>query len=373
MRSTIRERRSTPRETPALRSIERSTTKRIAPKGPAPALVALVALSLAADACRHRRLPSDELDVMNPLAPAEPSSGPLDASLAGEPEDAAQPDAQPPVTGRPAGRTEGLLFVADRPAGREPDPSLRFRTHTRIETLPRYSYAWEGPEVPRWMALADGPALLSTLDPAEDGWFALYRGPANAARPVADAAVAVGYTSLGRRLFRVDLAAAVAGPTLEVTDARLDAASIYFVRSCHGYAREDRGRCGYVVALDVASGRVRWTTPPLVARGFITVVGERYLVVGYSFTSEPSFVSVLRKSDGRVMTRLAVDVRGYLEAVDPSGPSRALRVVGSGTRTQTLHVRGLDTDAPQLSLDGPATGEAGAVLRMGMRDPPPSS
>lgn len=330
--------------------------------------VALVTVALIASACRSRRASIDELDVPSLIPRIEPIAAPLDVWVAAD--DALEPSAQPsPTTPRASGRVEGLLTVPDHPEGREPDPSLRLRTHVRIESVPRYSYLWTGPEVPRWMALSDGVALLSALDPIDDGWFALYRGPANAERAVADAAIAVGYSRLGRRLFRVDLAAAVAGPTLEVTDARIDAASIYFVRSCHSYARDDRGRCGYVVALDIASGRVRWSSPPLVARGFITIVGERYLVVGYSFTGEPAFVSVLRKSDGRVMTRIAVEARGYLQAVDSSGPSRALRVVGSGTRAQSLRVRGLDTDAPQLTLDGPATGEVGPVLRMGMRDP----
>lgn len=218
------------------------------------------------------------------------------------------------------------------------------------------------------MALSDGPALLSMLEPTDDGWFALYRGPANAARAIADTAVAVGYARLGRRLFRVDLTTAIAGPTLEVTDARLDAASIYFVRSCHSYARNDGGRCGYVHAIDIASGRVRWSSPALTARGFIAILAERYLVVGYSFTGESASVSILRKTDGRVMQRLAVDVRGRLEVAERSGATRTIRLVGSGTRAQSLTVTGLDTDTPRLSLDGAATGVADRGLRLGDRD-----
>ena len=90
----------------------------------------------------------------------------------------------------------------------------------------------------------------------------------------------------------------------------------------------------------------------------------------YAFTAEPSVVTILRKSDGRVMHRIALRTRGFVEPIDGDGDARTLVAHGSGTIEQRLSLTGLDGERPRIALMGPQTGEAdrGRALRMGDHD-----
>ncbi|MFO0557282.1 MAG: hypothetical protein U0269_04635 [Polyangiales bacterium] len=262
-------------------------------------------------------------------------------------------------------RSEGVLTVPAEPRNAPADRSLRFRAMVRIESDLRQ--VWTGPRVASWMPLSQGRALLSSLDAVPTGWFALYRAPASAE---SDLAVAVAFSAEGRSLFSHVLSAIGPGPSLEITDAALDGETVFYVRSCHSYARDERSRCGYLVALDVSTGAVRWSTPALTARGFITLIAERYIVVHYAFTGEPSYLTVVRKIDGRSMQRLTLRTRDSVEAVGGEGPTRTLVAHGSGTIEQRVELSGLDGERPRLRAVGEPTGEPwrGRVLQLGSHD-----
>jgi hypothetical protein len=312
-------------------------------------LAALLLLALVAGCSRRRGRARDE------------RVAPLESTV-----DAATTDARSPDEGDAAtrDRRERVLVVPAAPPGARPDRSLRLRTNTDVSSLGSYQLTWTGLPVAPWMPLSQGDALLSSLDPLASGWFAVYRAPHNTESVLA---VAVRFDPQGRALFRHELSAIGPGSSLEITDAILDDETLFFVRACRSYAREQRNRCGYLVALDAARGRVRWSTPALTARGFITLISARYVVVHYGFTAEPSYVTVLRKTDGRAMHRLTLTTRGHVEPVDGDGPVRALVAHGTGTLEQRLSVTGLDGDQPRVALDGPPTGEPwrGRVLRFG--------
>jgi hypothetical protein len=315
-------------------------------------LAALLLLALFAGCSRRRGRARDEWG-----APAES----LADAAATDARSSAEADGAPPATRE---RREGVLIVPAEPQGARADRSLRLRTNTVVSSLGSYRVTWTGLPVPSWMPLAQGDALLSSLDPLASGWFAVYRAPQNTESLLA---IAVRFDPQGRALFRHELSAIGPGSSLEITDAVFDDDTLFFVRACRAYAREQRSRCGYLVALDAASGRVRWSTPALTARGFITLISARYIVVHYAFTGEPSYVTVLRKSDARPMHRLTLTMRGHVEPVDGDGPVRALVSHATGSLEQRLTVTGLDGDQPRVALDGPPIGEPwrGRVLRFG--------
>ncbi len=78
---------------------------------------------------------------------------------------------------------------------------------------------------------------------------------------------------------------------------------------CNGggsYAKEVGGKKGFLSALDAASGRLLWRSDPLVCNSTFVLAGD-YLITGYGFTAEPDFLFVVRRSDGKTMSKSPVD------------------------------------------------------------------
>ena len=88
---------------------------------------------------------------------------------------------------------------------------------------------------------------------------------------------------------------------------------VLYVETTHlGYASTSKGRNAYLTALDIATGRILWRTPGLVANAQTFVVTGNLIVSGYGFTAEPDYLYLIDRRTGRVRDRLAV----------PSGPER---------------------------------------------------
>jgi hypothetical protein len=73
----------------------------------------------------------------------------------------------------------------------------------------------------------------------------------------------------------------------------------------NGYAREFPAGGNRVIAADLCTGRVMWSSESATSNGGLLLLGD-YLVSPYGFTSEPRFVYVLNARSGAVVQKLPV-------------------------------------------------------------------
>jgi hypothetical protein len=169
------------------------------------------------------------------------------------------------------------------------------------------------------MPLAVGGATLDLLDPIPGGYLALYRD-----LEFADCAVNDSNCAAEARIYDCDGGLVSAIPLdpllsrkdhLEVQDIRWADGTIYFNEACQSYSREADGRCSAMVAVEVASKKVRWRSGPLVSNNWFLVAGD-YLIVAYGFTDEKSSLRVLRRRDGKIMDTHRLASTNYEMRID---------------------------------------------------------
>ncbi len=92
-------------------------------------------------------------------------------------------------------------------------------------------------------------------------------------------------------------------PILEMSQVALVDHVLYFDNNFNGYASIMKEKTGYLVALDLDSGQVRWSSSALTAsfRGFL-VHGD-VIFAGYGFTDEPDHLFVIDRSSGKVLQK----------------------------------------------------------------------
>lgn len=92
------------------------------------------------------------------------------------------------------------------------------------------------------------------------------------------------------------------------------------VQTSHlGYAKDSANRNGYLTAIDLDTGKVRWRSPSLVANAGNFLVVNGMIVSGYGFTAEKDWLYLLDAKTGRVRDRVAL-------------PSMAEQLTRSGDR-----------------------------------------
>lgn len=73
------------------------------------------------------------------------------------------------------------------------------------------------------------------------------------------------------------------------------------VQTSHlGYASDSANRNGYLTAIDLDTGKVRWHSPSLVANAGNFLVVNGMIVSGYGFTAENDWLYLLDAKTGRV-------------------------------------------------------------------------
>jgi hypothetical protein len=92
----------------------------------------------------------------------------------------------------------------------------------------------------------------------------------------------------------------------DVTYAQIVGDTLYVCNGGGSYAREVFGKKGFVTAIELATGALRWRSDPLRCNATFAVAGE-YLVTGYGFTDEPDYLFLLRMRDGMTVAREKLD------------------------------------------------------------------
>jgi len=95
-----------------------------------------------------------------------------------------------------------------------------------------------------------------------------------------------------------------------------EAAGTLYVETAHStYASASYGRNGYLSAIDLHTGKLRWRSAALVANAGNFVLAGDLLISGYGFTREPDYLYALDSRTGKVVARLLV----------PNAPERIVR------------------------------------------------
>jgi hypothetical protein len=248
-----------------------------------------------------------------------------------------------------APRSAGGLIVPVTPAERRLNIKGRLRSHIDGTLSARGRRTWVGPPVPSFVPLSQGTLELFLLDPMEGGYFALYRDPYDASSCKLSGSTncafeVAAFDCSGATLFRVALNPFFSRKShLEVQDVRLDGRIVYFNEACQSYSREAQGKCSSLVALDPYSAAVLWRTPPLVSNNRFLIYPS-YIVTGYGFTSEPDHLYVVRRTDGRVVSKESLP-RAHEDVYDWQGAV----VVELDSSTAVAYRRvGFDGPSPQL-------------------------
>ena len=190
-----------------------------------------------------------------------------------------------------------------------PTPAPQSPNFLRLRTMVRPAdHLWMGPTIPSFVAPAHAPLDLELLDPRPNGgWVATYRETYTScgfSRKNCASLVKL-YDASGKETWAVRLDALLSRrDQLEVQDVRYveDTGTLYFNEACQTYSADAGGRCSSLVAYDPIAKKVLWRTPSLVSNNEFMVLGN-YIITGYGFTAEKCFVSVVRRSDGRVMDK----------------------------------------------------------------------
>ncbi len=166
-----------------------------------------------------------------------------------------------------------------------------------------------GPQVPGFIPLVEGTTELFLLHHQRDGSFlAFYRDPYDASSCALSghdncAYVATLFAHCGEVRWSISLGDLLSrGDHLEIQDIQLEGETLYFNEACQTYSKDAKGKCSALVAVDPTTNEVLWRTKSLVSNGVFFISGD-YIVAGYGFTAERDTLSIVRRSDGRLMSR----------------------------------------------------------------------
>jgi hypothetical protein len=232
---------------------------------------------------------------------------------------------------------------------------MRLRSHVSGALTAGSRRVWVGPPVPAHVDLMDGTRELFLLDPLPDGGhLAFYREPYGRGTCALGSPRNCGFSVArhapdGTRTWLHDLTRVLSRPThLEIQDLRLDDdGTLYFNEACQSYARDAGNDCSRLVAFDPVAGRVRWRTRPLVSNAELLVT-ERFVIAAYGFTAEKDYVSLVRRSDGRVLARARIPEQARRLRLEPTGPGGPLDVI-----VATGSASGLETRVRIVGGNGP--------------------
>jgi hypothetical protein len=251
----------------------------------------------------------------------------------------------------PTTRIAGDLSVSSPPRQRSrPHFGGRLRSDVEGPLQRGGRRTWVGRDVPEFVLLQGGTRELILLDQAPDGFVGVYRDPYGASSCTLGGTTncsfgvalfeCVGQT---RWLFLLDPFLS-RKDHLEVQDVRYADGVLYFNEACQSYSREAQGQCSAMVAVEPLTKTVLWRTRPLVSNGIFLVEG-RYLITGYGFTAEPDALFIVRRSDGKVMSRTSIPLAHEdLEL----GASGILHVRMYNDHELQFRAVGFDGDHPRL-------------------------
>ena len=224
------------------------------------------------------------------------------------------------------------------------------RTHVDGDLSRGSARTWVGRDVPPFVLVQGGTRELSLLDQAPDGFVGLYRDPYGASSCTLSGTANCSFgvalfecSGKTRWLFLLD-AFFSRKDHLEVQDLRYADGILYFNEACQSYSQAAQGQCSSLVAVEPLTKTLLWRTRPLVSNATF-LVADRYLITGYGFTAEPDALFIVRRSDGKVMSRTAIPTAHNDLALGPDGVLTVSTYSEPGLR---FRAEGFDGERPRL-------------------------
>ncbi len=117
----------------------------------------------------------------------------------------------------------------------------------------------------------------------------------------------------GEFKWEINLAKFVMEGSMEVQDIRYDGGILYFNAACQSYGKDQGWQCSSLYAVDPTAKETLWKSRYLVSNNIFLVL-DRVIVAGYGFTSEPDYLYIIDKKNGKVLTKTKLDsAHSYLE------------------------------------------------------------
>lgn len=248
----------------------------------------------------------------------------------------------------PERRAGDLVIRAPPDQPREPLFLGRLRAHTEGSLGVGTPRTWVGPHVPGFVPAAVDKAELFLLEHDGDEWIALYREPFGEGYCNLDMDEICRFVIKGFRdcenIYTLEVRELMSRKTyLEVHDVHARDGILYFNEACQSYASGAKGKCSSLVAVDTKTGKVTWRTKPLVSNNRFVVL-DQYIITGYGFTDERDSLFVVRRTDGKVMQRVALPKSHENLVIHTDG--HLLVQMYEGERT--FEMQGFDGARPKL-------------------------
>ncbi len=85
--------------------------------------------------------------------------------------------------------------------------------------------------------------------------------------------------------------------------AKIDNGILYFATYHNTYAKDSKGKNGYISALDLKSKKLLWQSRPLVIRTENFLLYKNWIISGYGFTLERDYLYILDKISGKTLKK----------------------------------------------------------------------
>lgn len=158
---------------------------------------------------------------------------------------------------------------------------------------------------------------LTIADETPDGWFGFYKGRCGSLGDVCQY-VGVLYRDDGSSAWEIDLTRFLQSSRyVEIQDIRYHEGALYFNEACTSYSSELGGACSWLLKIDPVWRELDWRTESLTSNNIFILDGD-YVVAGYGFTGESSYLHLVNKRSGIIAASVPLDSsHEYLEVVDP--------------------------------------------------------
>ncbi len=85
--------------------------------------------------------------------------------------------------------------------------------------------------------------------------------------------------------------------------AKIDKGTLYFATYHNTYAKDSKGKNGYISALNLKTKKLIWQSQPLVMGSTNFIIYKNWIISGYGFTMEKDYLYILDKNSGRALKK----------------------------------------------------------------------
>ncbi|RRC99092.1 hypothetical protein [Prevotella sp. OH937_COT-195] len=147
----------------------------------------------------------------------------------------------------------------------------------------------------------------------EFGYYAMYRNSLGSSEY---SFILTLYNEKADMFDEIDLNEVSDNYNCEIQDLRYENGRVYYNFACPSYSSGLNGACSSLYCLDITKKEVLWSTPYLTSNDIFIIYGD-YIICGYGFTNEKDYLFLVRKKDGKVLSKVLLrSACQYIEVKD---------------------------------------------------------